>query len=257
MLRLKPTYEEMLREAKTRRLKILPERERRTQQGMLPDDLDMDDFDLDKYDKKTILMNENPEKGTQTDRFNKTSTTESESAKSVIEDQRVKEEVEEQEESEYSRQESEASEEKEKQKSLMRRLFNSLFDEVEADFPRSLPTSHASSARGSNDARQSLASIRDARQSLASIRDPMPNKKSETPIQSSSSSSSATSRSVLLPVESAPVSVNSSRSQTIEYVDEEDLPVNVSSSSSNRTVRYISSGSSRRSRPITISSGSR
>ena len=238
MLTLNPTYEEMLREAKTRRLKILPERERRTQQGMLLDDLDMDDFDLDKYDKKTILVNENPEKGTQTDRFNKTSTTESESAKSVLEDQCVKEEVEEQAESEYSRQTSEASEEKEKQKSLMRRLFNSLFDEVEADFPRSLPTSHASSARGSSEA--------------------MPNKKSETPIQSSSSSSSsATSRSVLLPVESAPVSVNSSRSQTIEYVDEEDLPVNVSSSSSNRTVRYISSGSSRRSRPITISSGSR
>ena len=237
MLRLKPTYEEMLREAKTRRLKILPERERRTQQGMLLDDLDMDDFDLGKYDKKTILMNENPEKGTQTDRFNKTSTTESESAKSVLEDQRVKEEVEEQAESEYSRQTSEASEEKEKQKSLMRRLFNSLFDEVEADLPRSRQTSHASSARGSSEA--------------------MPNKKSETPIQSSSSSSSATSRSVLLPVESAPVSVNSSRSQTIEYVDEEDLPVNVSSSSSNRTVRYISSGSSRRSRPITISSGSR
>ena len=233
MLRLKPTYEEMLREAKTRRLKILPERERRTQQGMLLDDLDMDDFDLGKYDKKTILMNENPEKGTQTDRFNKTYTTESESAKSVLEDQRVKEE--EQAESEYSRQESEASEEKERQKSLMRRLFNSLFDEVEADLPRSRQTSYDSGARGSNEA--------------------MPNKKSETPIQSSSSS--ATSRSVLLPVESAPVSVNSSRSQTIEYVDEEDLPVNVSSSSSNRTVQYVSSRSSRSSRPITISSGSR
>ena len=236
MLRLKPTYEEMLREAKTRRLKILPERERRTQQGMLLDDLDMDDFDLDKYDKKAILMNENPEKGTQTDRFNKTSTTESESAKSVLEDQRVKEEVEEQAESEYSRQTSEASEEKEQQKSLMRRLFNSLFDEVEVDLPRSRQTSYDSGTRGSNE--------------------PMPNKKSETPIQSSSSSSS-TSRSVLLPVESAPVSVNSSRSQTIEYVDEEDLPVNVSSSSSNRTVRYVSSRSSRSSRPITISSGSR
>ena len=237
MLRLKPTYEEMLREAKTRRLKILPERERRTQQGMLLDDLDMDDFDLDKYDKKAILMNENPEKGTQTDRFNKTSTTESESAKSVLEDQRVKEEVEEQAESEYSRQTSEASEEKEQQKSLMRRLFNSLFDEVEVDLPRSRQTSYDSGARGSDEA--------------------MPNKKSETPIQSSSSSSSSTSRSALLPVESAPVSVNSSRSQTIEYVDEEDLPVNVSSSSSNRTVQYVSSRSSRSSRPITISSGSR
>ena len=29
MLRLKPTYEEILREAKTRRLKILPEREKK------------------------------------------------------------------------------------------------------------------------------------------------------------------------------------------------------------------------------------
>ena len=232
MLRLKPTYEEMLREAKTRRLKILPERERRTQQGMLLDDLDMDDFDLDKYDKKTILMNENPERGTQTDRFNKTSTTESESAKSI----NIKEEEQQQAESEYSQQTSEASEEKEKQKSLMRKLFNSLFDEVEADLPRSRQTSYDSGARGSNEA--------------------MPNKKSETPIQSSSSSSS-TSRSVLLPVESAPISVNSSRSQTIEYIDEEDFPVNVSSSSSNRIVQYVSSRSSRSSRPITISSGSR
>ena len=232
MLRLKPTYEEMLKEAKTRRLKILPEREKRTQQGMLLDDLDMDDFDLDKYDKKTILINENPEKGTQTDRFNKSSTTESESAKSI----NIKEEEQQQADSEYSQQTSEASEEKEKQKSLMRRLFNSLFEEVEADLPRSRQTSYDSGARGSNEA--------------------MPNKKSETPIQSSSSSSS-TSRSVLLPVESAPVSVNSSRSQTIDYVDDEDLPVNVSSSSSNRTVQYVSSRGSRSSRPITISSGSR
>ena len=246
MLRLKPTYEEMLREAKTRRLKILPERERRTQQGMLLDDLDMDDFDLGKYDKKTILLNENPEKGTQTDIFKKTSTTENESAKSVEEYQRMIEE-EQQRESEHSQQTSEASEEKEKRKSLMSRLFDSLFDassedsrgirdEVEADLARSRQTSQDSGARGSNEA--------------------MPNKKSETPIQSSSSSS-ATSRSVLLPVESAPVSVNSSRSQTIEYVDEEDLPVNVSCSSSNRTVQYVSSRSSRSSRPITISSGSR
>ena len=97
MLRLKPTYEEMLREAKTRRLKILPERERRTQQGMLLDDLDMDDFGLYKYDKKTTLLNENPEKGTQTDRFNKTSTTESESAKSI----NIKEEEQQQADSEY------------------------------------------------------------------------------------------------------------------------------------------------------------
>ena len=119
----------------------------------------------------------------------------------------------------------------------MRRSFDSLFDEVEADLPRSRQTSHGSGARVSHE--------------------PMPNKKNETPIQSSSSSSSATSRSVLLPVESAPVSVISSRSPTIEYVDEEDLPINVSSGSSNRTAQYVSSRSSRSSRPITISSGSR
>ena len=67
MLRLRPTYEEMLREAKTRRLRILPERERRTQQGILLEDVDFDEFDLSRYDIR------NPEKGTQTDLFNETS----------------------------------------------------------------------------------------------------------------------------------------------------------------------------------------
>ena len=67
MLRLKPTYEEMLREAKTRRSRILPERERRTQQGILLDDVDFDEFDLSRYDIR------NPEKGTQTDLFNENS----------------------------------------------------------------------------------------------------------------------------------------------------------------------------------------
>ena len=63
MLRLRPTYEEMLRETKTRRLRILPERERRTQQGMLLEDVDFNDFDLDKYNIR------NPNKATQTDIF--------------------------------------------------------------------------------------------------------------------------------------------------------------------------------------------
>ena len=49
---LEPTYEEMLREAKTRRLQIVPERERRTQQGVLLDDVDIDDFALNKYEPK-------------------------------------------------------------------------------------------------------------------------------------------------------------------------------------------------------------
>ena len=63
MLRLKPTYEEMLREAKTRRLRILPERERRTRQGLLLENVDFDEFDLSRYDIR------NPNKATQTDVF--------------------------------------------------------------------------------------------------------------------------------------------------------------------------------------------
>ena len=186
-------------------------------------------FDSEIKDFESLLKNRR-NKMTQTFRYmlKQNSMTRTQSEQSISSEEKQNKQV--------SNQTSEASEEKEKQKTLMRRLFNSLFDEVEVDLSRSRQTSHASSARGSNDA--------------------LPNKKSETPIQSSSSSSS-TSRSVLLPVESAPVSINSSRSQTIEYVDEEDLPVNVSSSSSNRTVRYLSSRSSRSSRPITISSGSR
>ena len=79
MLRLRPTFEEIEREARTSRLRILPERQRRTQQGILLDEVDFDDFDLSKYDRKTIMLNDNnPEKGTQTDTFNET---ESESMK--------------------------------------------------------------------------------------------------------------------------------------------------------------------------------
>ena len=63
MLRLRPTYEEMLKEARTSRLKILPERQKRTQQGILLDDVNFDDFDLDKYNIR------NPNKATQTDMF--------------------------------------------------------------------------------------------------------------------------------------------------------------------------------------------
>ena len=187
-------------------------------------------FDSEIKDFESLLKNRR-NKMTQTFRYmlKQNSMTRTQSEQSISSEEKQNKQV--------SNQTSEASEEKEKQKSLMRRLFNSLFDEVEVDLPRSRQTSYDSGARGSDEA--------------------MPNKKSETPIQSSSSSSSSTSRSALLPVESAPVSVNSSRSQTIEYVDEEDLPVNVSSSSSNRTVRYVSSRSSRSSRPITISSGSR
>ena len=61
--RRRQTYEDMLREAKTRRLRILPERERRTQQGMLLENVGFDEFDLSRYDIR------NPNKATQTDSF--------------------------------------------------------------------------------------------------------------------------------------------------------------------------------------------
>ena len=239
MLKLRPTYEEILREARTRRLRILPERERRTQQGMLLDEVDFDDFDLGKYDKKIIMTNENPQKGTQTDLFSDHSSysSTSESLKTAIEPDKEEQQVESEHSIQTSKSSSKSEEQEQEQQQSLIRLFDSLFEEVEVEMPISRQTSNDSGARGSNE--------------------PMPTKKDETPIQSSSSSSSPNSRSVLLPVESAPISVNSSRSPTIEYVDEEDLPVNVSSSSSNRTVQYVSSRSSRSSRPITVSSGSR
>ena len=61
MLRLRPTFEQVEREARTHRLKILPERQKRTQQGILLDDVNFDDFDLNKYNIRN--------KATQTDMF--------------------------------------------------------------------------------------------------------------------------------------------------------------------------------------------
>ena len=71
MLRLRPTFEQIEREARTHRLRILPEKQRRSQQGILLYDVDFDDFDLNNYDRKNILTNDNdnPKKGTQTDMF--------------------------------------------------------------------------------------------------------------------------------------------------------------------------------------------
>ena len=68
MLSRRPTYEELMKETRTHRLKILPERQKRTQQGLLIEQVDFDDFDLSRYDKRELLMN-NPEKGVQTDLF--------------------------------------------------------------------------------------------------------------------------------------------------------------------------------------------
>ena len=78
MLRLKPTCEEMLREAKTRRSRIPPERERRTQQGLLLENVDFDEFDLSRYDIR------NPNKATQTDVFDDNSNYSSVSSKQSL-----------------------------------------------------------------------------------------------------------------------------------------------------------------------------
>ena len=71
MLQKRPTYEELLKETMTHRLKIIPERQRRTQQGLLIEDVDFDDFDLNNHYKKALTIDEatqtNEAKGTQTD----------------------------------------------------------------------------------------------------------------------------------------------------------------------------------------------
>ena len=46
MLKLGPTFEQIEREARTSRLKILPEKQKRTQQGILLDNVNFDDLDL-------------------------------------------------------------------------------------------------------------------------------------------------------------------------------------------------------------------
>ena len=51
MLSRRPTYEELMKETMTHRLKVLPERQKRTQQGLLIEQIDFDDFDLSRYDK--------------------------------------------------------------------------------------------------------------------------------------------------------------------------------------------------------------
>ena len=65
MLRLRPTFEQIEREARTSRLRILPEKQKRTQQGILLEHVDFDDFDLGKYDRRN--------RATQTDMFNEPS----------------------------------------------------------------------------------------------------------------------------------------------------------------------------------------
>ena len=97
------------------------------------DDVDFDDFDVGNYDKKTILMNENPDKGTQTDVFNETpSITESESMKTVEEEvkQTQTDESDASVEKEHER-EREPQRERERGKTIMRRMYDAMFGEDE------------------------------------------------------------------------------------------------------------------------------
>ena len=61
MLRLRPTFEQIETEARTSRLRILPEKQKRTQQGILLDYVVFDDFESSKYNIR------NSNKATQTD----------------------------------------------------------------------------------------------------------------------------------------------------------------------------------------------
>ena len=241
MLRQRPTYEELLKETMTHRLKILPERQKRTQQGILLEDVDFDEFDLSKYDKRISINNndnDNPDKATQTD-FNLVSS----SSSSVGESMRTSEEAVKQQQEEASEASSirsseksvDRKEEKQKERSLMRRIYDSMFEEVEVDIPQS---------------RQVSVATEESQASSSSL--PINVKKSYEP-SSSSSSRRSSGRSALLPVEegalseyvqsSPPETVQSSvpSNATVEYL-QSSPPVSVASSE--RTIEYIRSRSS-------------
>ena len=232
MLKLRPTYEQILKEARTRRLKILPEKQKRTQQGILLDDVDVspmarmlrefDEFDLSNYDRRIDINNNgNPDKATQTD-FNLASSSHS----SVGEDVRtpeedVKEEVIKSNETPVSKQEQKTR----KGKSLMRRMFDSMFEETEVDIAPS---------------RQVSVATEQSQASSSSL--PMNVKKTYEPSPTSSHVSSSTNRSALLPVagntltpQVSPDVIPSSRlsNRSVENVQ--------SSAPSNRTIEYLQS----------------
>ena len=265
MLRLRPTFEQIEREARTHRLKITPERQKRTQQGLLLDEVNFDDFDLGKYDKKTIIMidnPDNPDKGTQTDFFNETpSVTESESIKSLEE---VKQRQTDESLSSIKSSEKESEKERERnqpeRKSVMRRVYDAMFGEDEFKEEREELRNRKEQVEEEEEEYnvEKEASLR-SQESDNSL--PMNVKKSYEPSSSSSSSRRSSNRSVLLPVEeealseyvrsSPPVSVQSSipTDRTIEYVEEPTPPQSVvSSRRSQETIEYIRSRSSRSSR---------
>ena len=261
MLSRRPTYEEILKETMTHRLKILPERQKRTQQGIFIDDVDFDDFDLSRYDKKEIILN-NPDKGTQTDLFDSRPSTEKSESIRREEEPTQSEEA----ESEPTQEEEPQKEkpEKERGKSMMRRIYDAMFGEDDA---------FASSRQSLDEFREEREELRNRREQIEE--EPMEDEDEEgassdvsrgsrdlpmnvkKPYEPSSSSSSSTNRSALLPIEenalsehihsSPPISVQSSiqSNRTIEYVDEATPPQSViSSRRSQQTIEYIRSRSS-------------
>ena len=261
MLRLRPTYEEIAREARTRRLRILPEKERRTQQGLLLDDVNFDDFDLGKYDRKTIMLNDNPNKGTQTDVFNETpSVTESESMKSLEEavKQRQTDESLSSIQSSKKEEETEREPEQPQKKSLMSRVYDAIFGEDEFKEEREGMRSRRQQIEEEEYEILREPSVEKQKTEESDVDLPMNVKKSYEP-SSSSSSRRSSNRSVLLPVEeealserihsSSPETVQSSvpSDRTVEYIEEASPPQSViSSRRSQETIEYIRSRSSRR-----------
>ena len=283
MLKLRPTFEQVEKEARTHRLKILPERQKRTQQGILLDDVNFDDFDLSRYDRKEILMN-NPDKGTQTDLFEtKTSSEKSESIKSLGDETFKSEETENEPMQEQERQreqpvDAKASSardvktslpERERGKSIMRRMYDAMFadDEYREEREELLRNRRAQTEEEPEEEQareQGEEEIDASAEASRGIRDdeddlPVNVKKSfEASSSSSGSRRSSTNRSALLPIEeealsehiqsSPPVSVQSSipSNRTIEYVESQTPAQSViSSRRSQETIEYIRSRSSR------------
>ena len=285
MLKLRPTFEQIEREARTHRLKILPERQKRTQQGILLDDVNFDDFDLSRYDRKEILMN-NPDKGTQTDLFEtKTSTEKSESIKSsgnetFKSEETENEPIQEQEQQREQPVDAKASSardvktslpERERGKSIVRRMYDAMFadDEYREEREELLRNRRAQTEEEPEEEQIGEEQVEEEDDDEVDLS--MNVKKSfEASSSSSGSRRSSTNRSALLPIEeealsehiqpSPPVSVQSSMPSigqhssssrqsidgTIEYVDS-TTPVQsvISSRRSQETIEYIRSRSSR------------
>ena len=257
----------MLKEARTRRLRILPERQTRTQQGMFIDDIDFDEFDLSNYEKRTNMNNsDNPDKATQTD-FNLASSSHSSSGESMrTPEEAFKEEVSEASSIRSDDKTVDRKEEKQKERSLIRRMIDSMFEEVEVDIEPSQEESVATeeSQASSSSLPMNVKKSRSSQASGEALRSTRGDcVASYEPSSSSSSSRRSSGRSALLPVEEGALSeyVQSSRdssrgsderppetvhssvpsSATVEYL-QSSPPVSVASSE--RTIEYIRSRSS-------------